>query len=205
MKAAKLFWIFILSSMIGFLIENGYRFFLTGNFVWHRGVIIGPFLPIYGMGACVFTLVLRRVHSTIKLFILGALIGGVTEFLGSLIKEVLLGIKLWDYSHHPFNLLGRISLVYLCFWGILCVLFIKIILPFLSDLIEKSGLTRMKNMTRIVFLVFTLNLTFSGLALQRWNERQSGASAENQFERRMDYLFPDKVLEKVYPSLEQSN
>lgn len=98
MKAAKLFWIFILSSMIGFLIENGYRFFLTGNFVWHRGVIIGPFLPIYGMGACVFTLVLRRVHSTIKLFILGALIGGVHRIFRksdqrSFIRNQTLGLQ----------------------------------------------------------------------------------------------------------------
>lgn len=205
MKGAKLFWLFIFSSVIGFLIENCYRFLMTGEFIWHSGVIVGPFLPIYGIGACVFALTLRKVHSPICLFLLGGIFGGLTEYFSSLIKDILLGIRLWDYSHHPFNIFGRTSLIYLFFWGALCIFFIKIIYPFLSGLIEKFGLAQMKKMTRICMLLFALNLTVSGFALQRWNERQSGDYAKNQFEQKMDRHFPDSVLEHVYPSLEQSN
>lgn len=205
MKGAKLFWIFIFSSMIGFLIENGYRFFMTGDPIWYRGVIVGPFLTIYGIGACVFVLLLRHIHSPIRLFLFGGVMGGITEYFGSLVKDFLLGIKLWDYSQHPLNCFGRTSLVYLFFWGVLGVLFVKIIYPFLSNLIENIGLTQMRKLTKIVLLLFGLNLTVSGLALQRWNERQSGGLAQNRFEQRIDQYFPDRVLEEVYPSLQQSN
>lgn len=178
MKVAKLFWLFIFGSMIGFLIENGYRFLMNGEFVRHIGVIVGPFLPIYGIGACVFALTLRKVRSSLRLFLLGGLFGGLTEYFSSLFKDLFLGIKLRDYDHHPFNLSGRTSFIYLFFWGVLCILLIKRLYPLLSEIIEKIGFVQMKKVTGVCFLLFALNLAVSGFALQRWKERQSGEFAK---------------------------
>lgn len=131
--------------------------------------------------------------------------GGITEFMGSLVKEIFLGIRLWDYSHQPFNIFGRTSLLYSFLWGLLGILFIKVIYPFLTKLIGKLGLIQKKNFTRLFLLAFILNLIVTGFALQRWNDRQAGEAPANTLEEKIDQHFPDQVLEKIYPSLEQSN
>lgn len=51
--------------------------------------------------------------------------------------ELVFGTVFWDYSDIPFNLGGRINLLYCFFWGIAAVIWLKILYPRLSALIEK--------------------------------------------------------------------
>ena len=51
--------------------------------------------------------------------------------------EIMFGKVFWDYSKIPFNLGGRINLLYCFFWGIAAVVWIKGVYPVMSAWIEK--------------------------------------------------------------------
>ena len=44
-------------------------------------------------------------------------LGGAYEYLCSVFTELVFGKVFWDYSWMPFNLGGRINLLYCFFWG----------------------------------------------------------------------------------------
>lgn len=59
-----------------------------------------------------------RISYFIRIFLVTAILGGVTEYIGSYAQEKLFGTISWDYSHLPFNLNGRTSLLHCTYWGI---------------------------------------------------------------------------------------
>ena len=50
----KLFWIFIIASIIGCAVETIVCIVQKGHFEIRQGVIYGPFIPVYGAGAVLF-------------------------------------------------------------------------------------------------------------------------------------------------------
>ena len=46
------------------------------------------------------------------LFFGGIIVGSVVEYICSLGQEIIFGSRSWDYSHMPFNINGRICLLY---------------------------------------------------------------------------------------------
>ena len=63
------------------------------------------------------------------LFVGGFLIGSVTEYLVSLIGELILHVKWWDYSNMPLNINGRICFYYSVFWGVLAIFLMRVVQP----------------------------------------------------------------------------
>ena len=61
----KLFWIFLVGCVIGCLVEMLWCYLNEGFFESRQGLIYGPFSPVYGLGAVLFTLVMYRFkHSS---------------------------------------------------------------------------------------------------------------------------------------------
>lgn len=54
-------------------------------------------------------------------FAFGTFIGGAYEYICSVFTEIVFGKIFWDYRGLPFNLGGRINLLYCFFWGIATV------------------------------------------------------------------------------------
>ena len=109
----KLFFIFVIGSIIGVLYEQLLNlvkiYFLTGEIVWdlRRGVLYGPFNPLYGLGATlVIYLLAKPNYSNVKTFIYGGLLGGFLEYFISLLQEIFTHTTSWDYSHHFLNIGG---------------------------------------------------------------------------------------------------
>ena len=127
----KIALICIAGSFAGVVVELLWCLFRNGYLESRSGLVYGPFNPVYGIGAVVMTLALYRYRnrSSSISFFGGALVGSVIEYLLSWGQETLFGSTSWDYSHMPFNLNGRICLLYSLFWGILGVLWIKSIYP----------------------------------------------------------------------------
>lgn len=67
---------------------------------------------------------------------MGTLLGGAYEYLCSVFTEIVFGAVFWDYSALPFNLGGRINLLYCFFWGLAAVAWFKVLFPPLDRLIE---------------------------------------------------------------------
>lgn len=116
----RLFAYFIIYSVIGFVIETLFGMAKYGMLESRQSFLYGPFCAIYGVGAIIMILSLQYFKKSYNsLFIGGCIVGSITEYLVSWIGEAILHLKWWDYSKMPFNINGRICLLYAVFWGFL--------------------------------------------------------------------------------------
>ena len=134
----NIIWYMVLFSILGLLIETIYCFATTGILESRKGLILGPFCPIYGIGAALFIIILSEYkESKVKLFIMGAISGTIFEYICSYVLQVVYGSMFWDYSYTTYQINGRVSLTYSVFWGILAVLLIQFIKPYFDKIIDK--------------------------------------------------------------------
>ena len=135
-----------------------------------------------------------------KLFFIGTVLGGAYEYVCSVFTELVFGKIFWDYSALPFNLGGRINLLYCFFWGIAAVVWIKGIYPILSGWIEKIPAVAGKILSWIFVVFMCCNMAVSGLALMRSDQRANGIPAEKNWQKIMDERFDDARMERIYPN-----
>ena len=126
--------------------------------------------------------------------------GGAYEYICSVFTELVFGTVFWDYSRTPFNLGGRINLLYCFFWGLAAVVWIKILYPFLSRLIEKIPMKAGKFLSWCILIFMIFNMSVSALALARYSDRQISPQAENTLEAVLDQHFPDDRMNRIYPN-----
>ena len=119
-EAMKVFWIFILGSLAGYILEMIVAFVQNGYFESRQGVIYGPFTPVYGIGAVLYYLFFKKLktRNRVKVFFITMVLGGMVEYLCSLLQEKLFGTVSWDYSNLWFNINGRTSLLHCIYWGV---------------------------------------------------------------------------------------
>lgn len=199
----KIIWVFLISALLGDVIETFYCRIVGGVWMSRSSVLYGPFSIVWGLGAVVLTLVLSRfAHKQDRyIFLIGALLGGVYEYVCSVFTEIVFGTVFWDYSHMPFNIGGRTNLLYMVFWGILSVVWIKIIYPRLSNIIEKIPPLGGKILTWLLVLFMVCNALISSLAMARYTQRQEGIAASNVVEEFLDATYQDELIERVWPNM----
>ena len=125
----RIFWVFIIGSVFGFLAEMLYTLVYTRTLQIRQGLVYGPFVQVYGMGAVAYYILISNVKDSKKAFFYGMIMGGALEYLCSFFQEIFFGTISWDYSDLFMNLNGRTSLLYCVYWGIIAVAFLKIIYP----------------------------------------------------------------------------
>lgn len=200
----KLFWIFLVGSVIGYIVETLYALLLFGNFESRQGMLYGPFSQIYGFGAVILVFVLSKLQKkgSTWVFVGSALIGGFYEAFCSLIQELLLGTISWDYNASSLGILGgRTSLIYMLFWGILGIIFIQSIYPWLSSKIEKIPHKQGKFITVILFVFLIYDMGISSIAVSRYQERANNIEPGNNFLKYIDEKYNDEVMREVYPNM----
>lgn len=128
----------------------------------NTGFLIGPFCPIYGIGACIMYLFLTKLKGhVILLFIVSLISMSIWEYIVGVALEKIFKTKYWDYSNNKFNFQGRICLTNSIFWGILGVLFIYYIHPFVSQTIEKIDNNLLYYIVCIISLVMLVDFIAS--------------------------------------------
>ena len=174
-----------------------------GAITSRSSVVYGPFSLVWGIGCFFLTYMLYqyRDRSDSFIFIFGTVLGGAYEYICSVVLELVFGTVFWDYSKIPFNLGGRINLLYCFFWGIAAVVWMKILYPKLSGFIEKIPKKIGVPLTWFLIAFMVFDMTISGLALNRYHERhQSAKTPETAITKILDTRFPDKRMERIYPS-----
>lgn len=199
----KLIWVFLVSALLGDFIETIYCWAVGGEWMSRSSVLYGPFSIVWGIGAVVLTVVLSRFAEKPDryIFFVGALIGGVYEYGCSLFTEIFLGTVFWDYSWMPFNIGGRTNLLYMGFWGILSVVWIKLIYPKMSYFIEKLPALQGKLITWVLVAFMICNALISAMAMVRYTQRQDGIPAKTAVETFLDINYEDSLIEKVWPNM----
>ncbi len=132
-----LFYIFVLYSVCGWIYESLLVSVQKKSLV-NRGFLNGPIIPIYGCGAMVVYLILWDYRNHLGLVFLGGLLlATALEYITSLIMEMVFHTRWWDYSAHPLNIKGRISLFVSLFWGLLSILMIVVFQPGINSIIDR--------------------------------------------------------------------
>lgn len=196
----KVIWYILIFSIIGLVIETIYGFITTGIVESRKGLILGPFCPIYGVGAALLIILLNEYKDNkLKVFVLGAVYGSIFEYICSYIMQVMYGSRFWDYSYTTFQINGRISLTYTVFWGVLSVIligYIKILLDKLINKIPEKFLDKLI----ITFLTIDVFITILGISvyMDRAKIIYEGGKREDNT---LDYIFNDKLMSSTFPNL----
>ena len=199
----KLFWVFIICAFLGDLIETLYCRVTGGVWMSRSSVIYGWFSIVWGAGAALLTVVLQRLAKKDDryVFLAGAVLGGVYEYMCSVFTEVFLGTTFWDYSWMPFNIGGRTNLLYCIFWGLLSVVWVKICYPVISGWIEKLPPLKAKAATWALILLMCCDALLSAAVMIRYVDRKAGGKADNAMEIFLDANYPDEMVERVWPNM----
>ena len=202
----KLLLICFVGSFAGVLVEMLWCLITNGYIESRSGLVYGPFNLLYGVGAVALSVCLYKFRNRGAWisFLGGMIVGSVVEYICSLGQEIIFGSRSWDYSHMPFNINGRICLLYSVFWGFLGVLWIKNIYPRMAKLILKIPNKIGKTVTWLLVVFFALNVAASCVSMYRWSQRIEGVPPSNSFWEFVDRSFPNERMEKVYANMEFS-
>ena len=210
---------FVIYSFLGFVVETIFGMLTKGVIESRRSCFYGPFCCIYGLGAAIMIPGLKKFkRSNWTLFIAGAIEGSVIEYVVGWIGEVIFQIKWWDYSNMPFNIHGRICILFSVFWGLLALVLIRLINPYIEILIDKIPKKIFKVTTTIltIFLLFDLLFTSFGLKvfytgflqennIEMKDQRDLTVSEEilnNSVVKRLsETVFSDENVLKTFPNI----
>lgn len=196
----KLFLIYVIGCMIGTYYEEILTLCRSGQWLSRQGIIYGPFNPVYGAGFLAFSALLCRnlKRKWWLTYIYSCLIGGATEMISSLIGEYVFKANAWDYSDKFLNIMGRTTIPYMLFWGAGGLIFVKVVYPALSRLIEFTP-KRIGNAIMPTFMIFVLlSHVVSYAALFRYGTRSEGQPASSGIEKVLDKYYDDSFMKQYY-------
>ena len=198
----KLFWLFLIGAFVGDVAETLFCRVSMGVWMSRSSVVWGDLSIVWGLALAMASLLLHRYRerSDSFLFLAGTLLGGAYEYLCSVFTELIFGVVFWDYSHIPFNLAGRVNLLFCFFLGIAAVVWMRVCYPKVSGLIERIPRKWGRPLTWALAVFLVVDVAVSGVALARAEGRAQGLAPQNGVERLMDEHFGDARLAEVYPA-----
>lgn len=195
----KCFWIFLVGSFFGFIIEELWCFIKNKCFRIRQSLIYSPLIPIYGIASLFIVLIADKVgYSLWKVFIVGVIVATIVEYFCSYIQEKMFHTKSWDYSNMKFNLNGRVNLIYSLGFGLFSVILIKQIKSLVNFMEQHTNDSLFYIISFIVMIFFIFDVIISALACYRQRKRKEGFEAGNSLEKFLDKKYPDSRLDKIY-------
>lgn len=162
------FMMFFVYSVAGWIMECVLGVIQKHKFV-NRGFLIGPYCPIYGIGVVgVSTLLSKISNNIILLFILATVICGSLEYFTSYIMEKIFKARWWDYSKNKFNINGRVCLETLIPFGVLSVLVIKVVNPFILEIINEIPQKTLNVIAICLLLIIVVDICISFTIILRF-------------------------------------
>ena len=162
------FMMFIFYSIAGWLMEVTLGLIDKHRFV-NRGFLIGPYCPIYGVGVVSVSLLLSKISDNIVLlFLLATLICGTLEYLTSYLMEKIFKARWWDYTRRKFNINGRICLETLIPFGIISVLVICFVNPWLLNLLHQIPNNVLNILVITLMLIYLVDTVISFTIIVRF-------------------------------------
>ncbi len=197
----ELFWVFMLGSFCGFIIETIWCMIKLRKVESRKGLIYGHLIPIYGIAGLFIAVVMELFHikKWYLMFLVTFVISGLVEYFSSLFQEKILGTVSWDYSNINFNLNGRINLLYLCgfsIFGVLWCKYYRTVIAFLDRLMDNRDFLYFGTIICFIFMVYNAFISF--VAGYRQKERRAGKMPRNKFEIWLDNKYTDEYLKKIY-------
>ncbi len=156
--------LFFIGCVFGWSWEVVLHLLQTGEFV-NRGVLHGPWLPIYGGGLLLVLVMLYRFRkNAFRQFWLIVLLCGIVEYMTSWILEILHdGQRWWDYKGYYLNLNGRICAEGLLVFGIGGMAVVYIAAPLIDDLLEQVKQRILWPVCGVLLALFAADVVYSSV------------------------------------------
>ncbi len=153
---------FFIFSFVGWVWEVSLHFISEHAFV-NRGILQGPWLPIYGFGCLLILVLLRRFRSRPAVeFLCAVTLCGLVEYFTAYFMEITHdGHKWWDYSGYFLNLHGRICGEGLLVFGIGGIAVVYFLAPLLDDLLRKLPVKVLAPVTLALLALFVSDQLYS--------------------------------------------
>ncbi len=112
-------------------------------------------------------------------FLVSAVVGGAFEYFVSWFLEYAFGAVAWDYTGRFLNIGGRTDFMFMCMWGVLGVIWIKLLLPKVLELVNKIPWQWRYSLTTVCAILMIINGAMTLIALDCWYSRLAGMPSDD--------------------------
>lgn len=160
-KLSDLILIFFTVAMVGWLWEIMLCLIYEERLV-NKGTMMGPWLPIYGYGAVLILMLLKKYRKKpLNLFLMAFLVCGILEYTTAWYLETFKGLKWWDYTGYFLNIQGRICLEGLMFFGFGGCILTYLVGPLLYNIYKKISPKVKRVLCIILVSLYLVDLCYS--------------------------------------------
>lgn len=163
---------FTLYSIIGWLYEVFLEVIVYKWGFTNRGVLFGPYCPVYGFGALLFIFLvyplIRKENLKKKIimipivFLLCMLSATVLELLTSYLCEFFLGSWPWQtYASYKYNFQARIALSPSLRFGLGGLLFLYLLQPIFEKIVHNRKKENIDVIAVIIVIIFLLDILYT--------------------------------------------
>lgn len=168
MHITTIFIWFILYSILGWIYETIYC--SVKSLKWdNRGMLLGPYCPIYGVGAVLDVLLCSSMSNAGAVFFSCMAGSAVIEYVTSYTTERLFHAVWWDYSDLPFNIRGRICLPCTLGFGVAGLIVLYGLHPYMEKLTNPIPLYWQEPIALLFMAVFAADCALTADSLAQIN------------------------------------
>lgn len=164
---------FIICAMIGWIYEVFFEMVIWKGPFTNRGVLFGPYLPVYGFGAILIISIFGRFVNNkplkTKLLLIPVMFIGVflltsfVELITSYICEYFMGSWPWDYTMFKYTLDDRVALVTSTVFGVGGLFFLYILKPCVDKLVSKLKEKSLNITSLMIVIILIMDCIYSFL------------------------------------------
>ena len=180
---------FIVYSILGWAVESLYMSFCNKK-ITNRGFGTGPYCPIYGFGGVVGYLILHPLKTNyIKLYLAGALLATVFEYLVGIGMQKIFGEVWWDYNNKKMNYKGIICLESTIAWGFYAVIIICVLNNKVLGFIDKIGFSAGIIAVRVIVLAALVDYIHTLYGIIEDSKEEEEYKRKSFREKCLDFVF----------------
>ena len=157
-----LFLIFLTGCLVGWIYEEIF-YWVTEGMLRNRGILYGPWLPIYGVGAMAIYAMKPVKKQPVLLFLLCAAVSGIVEYIIGYAGLHFFGLRLWDYRGLLLNIDGIICLRSVLSFALMGLVFHYWLEPAAERLVKKLHPPTVHNTCLFLLLLFLADCVLSAL------------------------------------------
>lgn len=197
--------IFFIASILGLILEEVWMFITAGLTESRVGLVWGPYSPLYGVGALLLTFIcfgLRRHHAPWwAIFLVSMAVGGGLEQLAGWAMESYMGAVSWDYTGVPGCITKWVAVPFLFFWGVLGLVWAKVVMP---ELLFRIGVATTRRQVVFVGLLgayLAADIFMTLAVFDRVHDRELGIAPENGLEQYIDENYTQEFVEERFQNM----